>query len=142
MEQSGDEIALADFLEDLRAELGEAQGRASKHPLKLGVEEITLALDVAYKLKKTGEASAKAKVSFFVWLSGEAGAKGSLSSENSRTHRLTLKLKPRIEQILFDEHGKRTPIPRGVDVGGDLAKDEERPSLPGVRAKKRRRGGA
>ena len=80
MEQSGDTIALADFLADLRTELSEAQARAADDPLKLGIEEITLALDIAYKLKKAGEASAKAKVSFLVWLSGEAAAKGSLSS--------------------------------------------------------------
>ena len=143
MEQSDDKIALADFLADLRTELSEAQARASDDPLKLGIEEITLALDIAYKLKKAGEASAKAKVSFFVWLSGEAAAKGSLSSENSRTQRLTLKLKPRLEQVLIDGRGKSSTMQRGVDISGELDENEEGPSLPDAReADERQRGGA
>jgi hypothetical protein len=47
-----DRIGLADFLTDLRAELSEAQSRAAGDSLKLGVEEISLTLEVAYTLTK------------------------------------------------------------------------------------------
>ena len=53
-----DRIGLAEFLTDLRAELSEAQSRAAGDSLKLGVEEISLTLEVAYTLTKAGEASA------------------------------------------------------------------------------------
>ena len=49
-----DRIGLADFLTDLRAELSEAQSRAAGDSLKLGVEEISLTLEVAYTLAKGG----------------------------------------------------------------------------------------
>jgi Trypsin-co-occurring domain 2 len=52
MGESEERIGLADFLTDLRAELGEAERRAVNDPLKLGVEEISLTLDVAYTLTK------------------------------------------------------------------------------------------
>ena len=71
-----DRIGLAEFLTDLRAELSEAQSRAADDSLKLGVEEISLTVEVAYTLTKAGEASAGVKAKFWVLASAEAGRQG------------------------------------------------------------------
>ena len=129
-EEFEDRIGLAEFLTDLRAELGEAQSRAANDPLKLGVEEISLTLGVTYTLTKSGEASAGVKAKFWVLASAEADVKGSLSSERARTQQLTLTLKPRVEQVVIDHQGRQTTVTRGVDVEGNLALGEEHPPLP------------
>jgi len=126
----GDRIGLAEFLTDLRAELSEAQSRAADDSLKLGVEEITLTLDVQYTLTKGGETSAGIKAKFWVLASAEADVKGSVSSERARTQQLTLTLKPRVEQAVIDEQGQRTTLARGVDVEGPFVPGEEQPSVP------------
>jgi Trypsin-co-occurring domain 2 len=123
-------IGLADFLTDLRAELSEAQSKAARDSLRLGVEEISLTLEVAYTLTEAGEASAGVKARFWVFASAEAGVKGSLSSERAGTQQLTLTLKPRMEQVVIDQQGQQTTVTRGVDVEGTLAAGEEQPSLP------------
>ena len=123
-----DRIGLAEFLTDLRAELSEAQSKAADDPLKLGVEEISLTLEVAYTLTKGGEASAGVKAKFWVFASADAGVKGSLSSERARTQQLTLTLKPRVEEIVIDQQGQQTTLTRGVDVEGGLAAGEEDPA--------------
>jgi hypothetical protein len=125
-----DRIGLADFLTDLRAELSEAQSRAAGDSLKLGVEEISLTLEVAYTLTEGGEASAGVKAKFWVFASAEADVKGSLSSERARTQQLTLTLKPRVEQAVIDQQGQQTIVTRGLDVEGSLAAGEEQPTLP------------
>jgi len=125
-----DRIGLADFLTDLRAELSEAQSRAAGDSLKLGVDEISLTLEVAYTLTKAGEASAGVKAKFWVFAEAEAGAKGSLSSERARTQQLTLTLKPRVEQVVIDQRGQPTMVTQGLDVEGTLADGEEQPTLP------------
>jgi len=130
MADSVDRIGLAEFLTDLRAELSEAQSRAAGDSLKLGVEEISLTLEVAYTLTKSGEASAGVKANFWVFASAEAGVKGSLSSERSGTQQLALKLNPRVEQVVIDQQGQQTTVTRGVDVEGGLARGEEQPVLP------------
>ena len=89
---SQDRIGLAEFLTDLRAELSEAQSRAANDSLKLGVEEISLTLEVAYTFTKGGEASAGVRAKFWVLASAEVGVKGSRSSERARTQQLTLTL--------------------------------------------------
>ena len=125
-----DRIGLADFLTDLRAELSVAQSRAAGDSLKLGVEEISLTLEVAYTLTKAGEASAGVKARFWVFAEAEAGVKGSLSSERARTQQLTLTLKPRVEQVVNGQQGQPTMGTRGLDVEGTLAAGEEQPALP------------
>src|SRR5262249_51519653 len=97
-----DRVGLAGFLSDLRAEVGEAQPGAAGDPLKLGVEEISLTLEVAYTLTKAGEASAGVQAKFWVFASAQAGLKGSVSSERAGTQQLTLTLKPRVEQVVID----------------------------------------
>ena len=125
-----DRIGLADFLSDLRAELSDARSRAADDSLKLGVEEISLTLEVAYTLTKAGEASAGVKAKFWVFASAEAGVKGSLSSERAGTQQLMLTLKPRVEQVVIDSGGQQTTVTQGVDVEGGLAASEEQPTLP------------
>jgi Trypsin-co-occurring domain 2 len=125
-----DRIGLAEFLTDLRAELSKAQSRAAGDSLKLGVEEISLTLEVAYTLTKGGEASAGVQAKFWVFASADAGVKGSLSSERARTQQLTLTLKPRVEQVVVNQQGQQTTVARAVDVEGALAAGEEQPSLP------------
>jgi Trypsin-co-occurring domain 2 len=125
-----DRIGLADFLSDLRAELSEAQSRAADDSLRLGVEEISLTLEVAYTLTKGGEASAGVSAKFWVFASAEASVKGSLSSARANTQQLTLTLKPRVEQVVIDRQGKPTMVTRGVDVEGALVAGEEKPTLP------------
>ncbi|MDB5448555.1 MAG: hypothetical protein JWQ97_3872 [Phenylobacterium sp.] len=123
-------IGLVEFLTDLRAELSEAQSRAAKDSLKLAVEEISLTLDVAYTLTRNVEASGTVKAKFWVFASAEASAKGTQSAERARTQQLTLTLKPRLEQTIIDEQGQQTTITRDVDVEGDFAAGEERPTIP------------
>lgn len=125
-----DRIGLAEFLTDLRKELSQAQSQAAGDSLKLGVEEISLTLEVAYTLTKAGETSAGVKAKFWVFASAEAGVKGSLESERARTQQLTLTLKPRVEQVVIDQQGQQTTVTRGVDVEGTLASGEEQPVLP------------
>ncbi len=123
-------IGLAEFLTDLRAELSEAQSRSAQDSLKLGVEEISLTLDVTCTLTKSAEASAEVKVKFWVLASAEADAKGTLSSERTHAQKLTLTLKPRVEQVVIDQQGRQTTVARGIDVEGTFAESEEQPSLP------------
>jgi hypothetical protein len=130
MDHFEDRIGLAEFLTDLRAELSEAQSRASGDALKLGVEEITLGLDVAYTLTKGGEVSAGVRAKFWVFASAEASLKGTMSSERIGTQRLTLTLKPRVEEVVIDQEGQQTTITRKVDVTGGFVEDEDRPDIP------------
>ena len=125
-----DRIGLADYLTDLRAELHEAQSRSAQDSLKLGVEEITLTLEVAHTLSKDGEASARVRAKFWVLGSAEAGVKGSVASERAQTQQLTLTLKPRIEQVVIDEQGRQRTLGQGVDVDGSLVAAEQQPPVP------------
>jgi hypothetical protein len=65
-----------------------------------------------------------------VFASAEAAAKGTASSEQARTHQLTLTLKPRMEEVVVDHEGRQTTITRSVDVTGALDDSEEQPELP------------
>ena len=124
------QIGLAEFLTDLRAELSEAQSRSAQDSLKLGVEEISLTLEVAYTLTKTGEASAGVRAKFWVLASAEGSVRGSLSSGRARTQQLTLTLKPRMEQVAIDELGQQRRFTQGFDVKGSPAAGEEQAPVP------------
>ena len=123
-------LGLADFLSDLRAELAEASMRAESDSLKLGVEEVTVSLDVAVTIAKKGAASAKVAAKFWVFASVEGGVQGERSSQRVSTQHLTLTLRPRAEEVIVDEHGQARVIRRGVDVTGTIGAGEERPDLP------------
>jgi Trypsin-co-occurring domain 2 len=121
---------LADFLSDLRAELAEAFKRAESDSLKLGVEEVTVSLDVAVTIAKKGEASVRAGAKFWVFASVEGGVSGERSSQRVSTQHLTLTLKPRTEEVIIDQLGQARVIRRDVDVTGAIGAGEERPDLP------------
>ncbi len=118
-------LGLADFLTDLRAELAVAQQRAEGSPLRLGVAEITVSLDVAVTIAKSVEGSGRASARFWV-LNAELAGKGAVSSQRVRTQQLTLTLKPRIEEVISDEQGGvQHVVSRSVDVGGEVEEGEE-----------------
>jgi hypothetical protein len=119
-------IGLADFLAALRDELHRAADEARTDWLKLGVDELTLTLDVAYEQARSAKGSVKASAKFWVWLSAEAAAEATASGKTTRTHTLTLRLKPRIE--VLDASGQ--PVSYGLDVSGALAAGEQSPTLP------------
>jgi hypothetical protein len=123
-----DGVRLADFLAGLRAELALAQERATG-PLKLGVEEITLTVDVKYGTESSQRAGASVKATFWAVLSGEASVQADRSASRSRTHTLTLTLKPRMEEETLGADGQRRTIKSGVDIEGRLDADEENPPL-------------
>jgi hypothetical protein len=119
-------VRLADFLADLRAELALAQER-STGPLKLGVEEIALTIDVTYGAESSQRAGAGVKATFWAVLSGEASVQADRSASRSRTHTLTLTLKPRMEEEMLGADGQRSTITSGVSVTGEVADGEENP---------------
>jgi hypothetical protein len=123
---------LADFLTDLRSELAAAQDRAEGSSLKLGVEEVSVSLEVAMTTGSKSSGSGKVSAKFWV-LNAEVGGSGELSSQWVRTQQLTLTLKPRIEQVTYDAEGQvRRVTTRGVDVAGEVAAEEEAPVLRSV----------
>jgi hypothetical protein len=122
-------LALADFLSDLREELAVAQQQAEGSSLKLGVEEVTVALEVAVTAARKGGGSAKVSAKFWV-LNAELGGSGELSSQRVGTQRLTLTLKPRIEEITYDAQGQiLQKTTRSPDVSGTVEAGEEAPRL-------------
>lgn len=122
-------LGLADFLADLRAELALAQSRAEGASLRLGVDEVTVSLEVAFTTARRGEGSGKLAAKFWV-LGAEAGGTAERSSQRVRTQQLTLRLKPRLESVTVDQDGRVQLVTRSVDVAGMVAKTEESPELP------------
>jgi hypothetical protein len=118
-------IGLAAFLSDLRAELARAVLDAKDSPLKLGVEEVTVSLDVAVTKGKSGGASAGVRARFWVFASAEAQAHAEASSERMQTQHLTLTLLPRMEKTETDSAGRPRRTTSKVDIAGQLAADEE-----------------
>ncbi len=115
-------IGLADFLADLRLELSEAIDRAEGETLKLGIEELTVSLDVGVTVSGRAGGSVAAKAKFWVFASAEATLEAEASRERVTTQHLTLRLKPRIEDA---------GASRGADVDGSFASAEEQPTLHG-----------
>lgn len=127
-------LGLADFITALRGELGEAQRRAKDEsdPLKLAVGPIELELDIAYQVERSGEASAGVRAKFWVLEFGEAGVKGALSSQNTRTQHLKLTLTPRLEQRVVDDEGHVRVVTTAVDVHGAVEATEAPVVMPPV----------
>jgi hypothetical protein len=115
-------IGLADFLAALRDELHIAAENATTDWLKLGVEELTLTVDMAYEQARSRGVSAKATAKFWVFLSAEAAVEATASGKTTRTHTLTLRLKPRID--VWDDTGQTRSYQ--LDVGHE----QDPPSLP------------
>ena len=122
-------LGLADFLADLRADVAEAQQRSENSSLMLGVEEVTVALEVAITTTRKGSGSGKLSAKFWV-LNAELGGSGELSSQRVGTQHLTLTLKPRVEQVTYDAEGRVQQVAtRSVDVSGAFAAGEKAPQL-------------
>jgi hypothetical protein len=122
-------MRLADFLADLRDELSLARERASG-PLKLGVDEITITVDVAYSKENSQKVGGRARASFWAVFSAELSGEAARTTGLSRTHTLTLTLNPRIEEITVDENGDQRVVIRTLDVAGVITTNEENPDLP------------
>ncbi len=128
-------VGLADFLTALRAELADAQRRAeadTDDPLRLRVGPIEVSLEVAFTVEKAGEAGAGLRAKFWVLEFGEASLKGSLSTRNMSTQKVTLTLTPRLERTVVDEQGQAHAISSEVDVSGLVAAAEGRVVIPEV----------
>ena len=129
-------LGLTEFLTDLRADLQSAQKQAGtlegngEGGLRLGVEEITVTLEVAHVATRSGEVSGKVKGKFWVFGSAEAGVKGAMERQRSGTQTLTLTLRPRVDKVTKDEHGNKVVSQAGVDVKGNLAEGEQTPKTP------------
>ncbi|MFI5694660.1 trypco2 family protein [Kribbella sp. NPDC051586] len=126
-------LGLVEFLGDLRAELQEAQDRAlatsppgTPNALRLGVDEITVTLEVAHERTLTGEMSGKVTGRFWVFGSAEAGASAGVQRGRTGTQTLTLTLKPRVETVGPDNQGVTESR---VDVDAPVgAKDHNPPA--------------
>jgi hypothetical protein len=123
-------LGLADFLSELRAELAVAQKRAEGSSLRLGVDEVTVELDVVMTTSRSGEGSGKLSAKFWV-LNAEVGGKAGGSSQRVSTQHLTLTLKPRRDQVTYDAQGRvQQVVSRGVDVAALVEEGEEFPPGP------------
>lgn len=124
-------LGLADYLTDLREELAEAQSRAAGASLLLGVDEVTVTLQVAVTTGRKGTGSGRVSTKFWV-LNAEVGGGGESSSQRVGTQQITLTLKPRVESVTFDEQGSLAVTSRGLDVSSRLTDSEESPDLPAL----------
>jgi hypothetical protein len=133
-------LGLVEFLADLRQDLSRAQQQAvaqaeaataaRNEVLWLGVDEVTVTLEVAHERTFSGEASAKVGGKFWVFASAEASVTTGGELKRSGTQTLTLTLKPRLETTVTDAQGRSETTTRGVDVEGQLAGDEQPPPPP------------
>jgi Trypsin-co-occurring domain 2 len=134
-------LGLVEFLADLRHDLSRAQQQAAaqaqaaatagNEALWLGVEEVTVTLEVAHERTVSGETSGKVGGKFWVFASAEASVTAGGESKRSGTQTLTLTLKPRLEMTVTDAQGRSETASRGVDVEGQLVGGEQPPPLPG-----------
>ena len=127
-------LGLVEFLADLRSELEEAQKRtppaSSEGVLRLGVDEVTVTLEVAHVATTSGEVAGKVTGKFWVFGSAEASAKGGHERQRSGTQTLTLTLKPRMETTMVDEGGQVHTTDTGVDVSDAVKVGEQQAARP------------
>jgi hypothetical protein len=126
-------LGLVEFLSDLRVELEEAQRRvpaaSEAGVLRLGVDEVSVTLEVAHVATTSGEVSGKVQGKFWVFGSAEASAKGGHERQRSGTQTLTLTLKPRLETTAVDEHGQNRTTSTGLDVEDSRKAGEQKAGL-------------
>lgn len=126
-------LGLVEFLSDLRVELEEAQRRvppaSAAGVLRLGVDEVSVTLEVAHVSTTSGEVSGKVQGKFWVFGSAEASAKGGHERQRSGTQTLTLTLKPRLDTTSVDEHGQKQTTSTGFDVEDSRKAGEQKAGL-------------
>jgi hypothetical protein len=131
-EDPGSGLGLVEFLADLRADLEVARvaALAQGDGLKLGVEEVTVTLEVAHERTTSGETGGNLTGKFWVFGSAEASAKAGREARRSGTQTLTLTLKPRVETTAVDEQGSATTVQAGLDVHGEVGAGEQQVPPP------------
>jgi hypothetical protein len=131
-EGSGAGLGLVEFLADLRSDLEAARDAAAAQggDLRLGVEEVTVTLEVAHERTTSGELGGKVTGKFWVFGSAEAAGKAGREARRSGTQTLTLTLKPRVETTTVDEQGRTTTVQAGLDVHGRVGAGEQQPPPP------------
>ena len=129
-------LGLVEFLTDLRADLQAARAKAAtevkaeRGGLLLGVEEVTVTLEVGHVATSSGEVAAKVSGKFWVFGGAEAGGKAGRQRERSGTQTLTLKLQPRVATVSSDDRGGEVWTYAGLDVSGEIKAGEESPVMP------------
>jgi hypothetical protein len=133
------ELGLVEFLADLRSDLQQAQTQARTQAqsqpqagsgdgvLWLGLEEVTVTVEVVHERTLSGETAGKVSGKFWVFASAEASVKAGGATKRAGTQTLTLTLKPRVDTTVTDAQGRTVTTSRGVDVGGQLATGEQLP---------------
>lgn len=126
-------LGLVQFLADLRSELTEAQNRTAgplaEGVLRLGVEEVTVTLEVEHVSTTSAGASAKVEGKFWVFGSASASAKAGHESQRSGTQTLTLRFNPQWEVTSVNEQGQSKTSRTGLDVADNVTSAEERARL-------------
>lgn len=132
-------LGLVEFLADLRSDLQQAQTQARTQAesqtqtgdgggvLWLGLEEVTVTVEVVHEQTVSGETAGKVGGKFWVFASAEASVKAGGGTKRSGTQTLTLTLKPRVDTTMTDAQGQAATMSRGVDVDGQLATGEQLP---------------
>jgi hypothetical protein len=131
-------LGLVEFLGDLREDLRRAQeqalqdaggksGDSDRSRLWLGVEQITVTVEVAHGRTVSGELGGKVKGKFLVFGSAEASGKAGAGASRSGTQTLTLTLRPRVETTWIDDQGGQWTTSSGLDVHGKVGEAEQQP---------------
>lgn len=131
-DSSGTGLGLVEFLTDLRADLEAAQVAALRQggDLRLGVEQVTVSLEVVHERTTSGELAGKITGKFWVFGSAEAAGKAGHEVTRAGTQSLTLTLRPRVETAAIDDQGRSVTRHVGLDVHGAVGNDEQQPPPP------------
>lgn len=126
-------IGLVEYLADLRADLSLAREQARDDAMEavpegqsgevvwLGVEDVTVELQVVHEHSLNASLQSKIKGKFWVFAEAEVAAQASAAAKSIKTQTLTVVLRPRVETI-DGESGRRTS--GSVDVD-DVVDDDE-----------------
>ena len=131
MEASDAGLGLVEFLADLRGDLEAARAAAISKgdDLRLGVEEVTVTVEVVHERTTSGEVGGTVTGKFWVFGSAEASGTAGREAKRSGTQMLTLTLRPRVETVT-DEQGRAVTSQVGLDVGGAVGHSEQQPPPP------------
>src|SRR5664279_369612 len=121
-------LGLVEFLADLRSDLQQAQTQARTQAatqtqaggrdgvLWLGLEEVTVTVEVVHERTVSGETAGKVSGKFWVFASAEASGKAGGAIKRAGTQTLTLTLKPRVDTTVTDAQGRAVTTSQGVDA--------------------------